>query len=706
MVHDSSMPESFPRQKAITRNFRLGAPRAFRVHQAKSTVLFIRSESGRSPAGNLWCAQSSRSDSEGESWLERQLTRVDELVGGEIPEQERARRERMREVTEGITAYSVDEEFTSVAFVLNGELYWLSLPENSQSPLSSSTRCETGGGCIDPQVSPDGARIAYIQNNSLYVYDLASATARRMCGPQENEEDVTWGLADFAAAEELERTRGYWWRSDSQGLLVQRTDESAVEIAWISDPANPRNPARAHKYPFAGTANAHVHLFDIDLNGNAREITWDHEKFPYLVTVTTSGSLPTFSVLTRDQSTLQINSWDSVSVTSVATRVEQPWHTVFPGVPRLTKQGDLIEIRPMGNAFRLCVNGEPVSSADIQVNGLVDYTEDLIFTGSMDPTTQVIFSSKFGKLSSSTGLCSASADGNLLVRSVATLNSTETKYQLIRTDNPDLVLHDFVNNAETPGIHPVVHLESAGKNQLRTAIIWPEHHTPGTKLPVICAPYGGPHAQRVVQAGIAYCSDQWLANQGFAVVIIDNRGTPSRGPEFEYSIHRDLATKVLEDQIDALGELGSKYPDLDLRRVGIHGWSFGGYLAALAVLTRSDFFHAAVAGAPVTDWALYDTAYTERYLGTPQENPDAYAATSLLNKASGLNRPLLMIHGLADDNVLAANTLQLSGALLEAGKDHSVLPLTGVTHMTPQEVVAENLLLTELRFFQEHLGAV
>ena len=140
--------------------------------------------------------------------------------------------------------------------------------------------------------------------------------------------------------------------------------------------------------------------------------------------------------------------------------------------------------------------------------------------------------------------------------------------------------------------------------------------------------------------------------------------------------------------------------------MGIHGWSFGGYLAALAVLTRSDIFHAAVAGAPVTDWALYDTAYTERYLGTPQENPDAYAATSLLNKASGLNRPLLMIHGLADDNVLAANTLQLSGALLESGKDHSVLPLTGVTHMTPQEVVAENLLLTELRFFQEHLGAV
>jgi dipeptidyl-peptidase-4 len=137
--------------------------------------------------------------------------------------------------------------------------------------------------------------------------------------------------------------------------------------------------------------------------------------------------------------------------------------------------------------------------------------------------------------------------------------------------------------------------------------------------------------------------------------------------------------------------------------VGITGWSFGGYLAALAVLDRPDVFHAAVAGAPVTDWALYDTAYTERYLGLPAENPDAYAQTSLLRRATQLERPLLIIHGLADDNVLAAHTLQLSSALLAAGKPHSVLPLSGVTHMTPQEVVAENLLRLEVGFLAEHL---
>jgi len=137
--------------------------------------------------------------------------------------------------------------------------------------------------------------------------------------------------------------------------------------------------------------------------------------------------------------------------------------------------------------------------------------------------------------------------------------------------------------------------------------------------------------------------------------------------------------------------------------VAIRGWSFGGYLAALAVLRRPDVFHAAVAGAPVTEWRLYDTHYTERYLGDPTADAGPYAATSLLPLAADLTRPLLLVHGLADDNVVAAHTLQLSNALLAAGKPHEVLPLVGVTHMTPQEVVAEHLLLHQLEFLRRSL---
>jgi dipeptidyl-peptidase-4 len=170
-------------------------------------------------------------------------------------------------------------------------------------------------------------------------------------------------------------------------------------------------------------------------------------------------------------------------------------------------------------------------------------------------------------------------------------------------------------------------------------------------------------------------------------------------------VRGDLATPALEDQVAALEAVAAAYPDdVDTTRVGIRGWSFGGYLAALAVLRRPDVFHAAVAGAPVTEWRLYDTGYTERYLGLPQEEPDNYDRTSLLPLAPGLTRPLLIIHGLADDNVVVAHSLRLSSALLAAGRPHAVLPLSGVTHMTPQEVVAENLLRAEVDFFADALG--
>jgi dipeptidyl-peptidase 4 len=222
---------------------------------------------------------------------------------------------------------------------------------------------------------------------------------------------------------------------------------------------------------------------------------------------------------------------------------------------------------------------------------------------------------------------------------------------------------------------------------------------------VLLDPYGGPHGQRVVAAHNAYLTSQWFADQGFAVVITDGRGTPGLGSEWERAVHRDLAGPVLEDQVDALHALAKDHPELDLDRVAIRGWSFGGYLAALAVLRRPDVFHAAIAGAPVTEWRLYDTHYTERYLGNPTEDSEPYDRSSLLLDAHRLERPLLLIHGLADDNVVAAHTLQLSSALLEAGRPHQVLPLSGVTHMTPQEVVAENLLKLQLAFLRDALAS-
>jgi dipeptidyl-peptidase-4 len=232
--------------------------------------------------------------------------------------------------------------------------------------------------------------------------------------------------------------------------------------------------------------------------------------------------------------------------------------------------------------------------------------------------------------------------------------------------------------------------------------VLPEHHD-GSPLPVLFDPYGGPHAQRVVHSSLAFAAAQWFANQGFCVVIADGSGTPGRGSAWEREVHNDLATSVLNDQIEVLNHLGEIAPCADTSRVAIRGWSFGGYLAALAVLRAPQHFHAAIAGAPVTDWRLYDTFYTERYLGNPTLDDAPYEVSSLLPDAKKLTRPLLIIHGLADDNVLAAHSLELSTALLHAGKPHEFLPLVGVTHMTPQEIVAENLLLHQLNFLRKSL---
>jgi dipeptidyl-peptidase-4 len=226
------------------------------------------------------------------------------------------------------------------------------------------------------------------------------------------------------------------------------------------------------------------------------------------------------------------------------------------------------------------------------------------------------------------------------------------------------------------------------------------------RLPVLLDPYGGPHAQRVLHARNSYLAPQWLADQGFAVLIADGRGTPGRGPDWDRSVAGDFADITVADQVAALEAAAARYPDdLDLTKVAIRGWSFGGYLAAAAVLRRPDVVHAALAGAPVTDWRLYDTHYTERYLGHPDVNPEVYERNSLMPDAHGLRRPLMLIHGLADDNVFAAHTLRLSSALLAAGREHTVLPLSGVTHMSPtDERAAESFMILQLNWLKQALG--
>jgi dipeptidyl-peptidase-4 len=270
---------------------------------------------------------------------------------------------------------------------------------------------------------------------------------------------------------------------------------------------------------------------------------------------------------------------------------------------------------------------------------------------------------------------------------------------------PDGRRHELPSLAEQPELTPTTQLESVTVRgrELYTSITRPQNFDSSRRYPVLVRVYGGPHVSNVLDARNAYLLDQFYADAGFIVLRADGRGTPNRGHDFERAVYRDLVSVPLEDQVGALQAMITRHPELDGSRVGIFGWSFGGYLSGMAALLRPDVFKAAVMGAPVTDWALYDTAYTERYMQTPQQNPGGYAHASVLTHVATLRRPLLLMHGLTDDNVHFAHALALIEALYSAGKVIDVVALSS-THMVVDPKLNFVREQVQVEFFRRHLG--
>lgn len=685
------MSESFPRLHARTRRFTLGVPRGFTIAPGGDRVVFLRTRGGSDPVTCLW-------EYDVLSGAERLVVDPRALAADDenLPPEERARRERSREQAGGIVGYSTDATVTTAAFALSGGLYVVDLKTGYIRNL------KTPGPVIDPRMSPTGEHIGYVTGGAFHIQDLADEVDHALARPETPE--VTYGLAEFIASEEMDRMRGYWWSPSGDAILVERADESPVQRWHISDPANPARPAAEQRYPSAGTANAGVELFVLTLTGARVPVPFDDE---YLVNAAWDAHGLSIVTMTRDQRTMRLLAVDPATGTSTPVRedTDPAWVDVVTGVPGHLADGSLVWAATSEGGHRLIVGDDPVTPPTLQVREILDIDgETVLFRASGEPTEIAVWAYRRGQITlvspTEGGVYSGHTAGGTLVITGQTLESEGSVTRVLHNGTPRGHITSY---AERPGLDLRVSLIRAGERDLATAVLLPSGHVPGSaRLPVLMDPYGGPHAQRVLAAAGAHLTSQWFADQGFAVVVADGRGTPGRGPEFERAILHDLATPILEDQIDALHGAAARFPDdLDLTRVGIRGWSFGGYLAALAVLRRPDVFHAAVAGAPVTDWRLYDTCYTERYLGRPDEGH--YDSSSLFADAEKLDRPLLLIHGLADDNVVAAHTLRLSSALLAAGRPHNVLPLSGVTHMTPQEVVAENLLLLQVDFLKKAL---
>jgi dipeptidyl-peptidase 4 len=683
--------DSFPRQQARTQRFILGRPRAFTISPDGSRIVFLRSFAGDDPAMGLWVLDLPEA-------RERLVfdPRGRDASETDLPPEEIARRERVRERAGGVVAYSTNRAVTVAAFSVGGRLFVADLLNGESRELPAVAPV------FDPRIDPTGRRVAYVAARALRVIELEGED--RVVAA-EDDPDVSWGLAEFVAAEEMGRAEGFWWSPDGRHIAAARVDESQVATWHIFDPVDPDGAPRAVRYPAAGTKNADVTLHVLGLDGSRVDVQWDRVGFEYLVRVVWSeGTGLTLLVQSRDQHLTRILTVGERGDTSVVREDrDSAWVELVLGSPGWTEDGLLVCTMDEDDSRRLVVDGTPVTPPGLQVRRIIHANAGVVFVASEDSMEEHVWrwslDGAVERLTEASGVHDATAEGDVLVITSATLEDAPAATVYRRGE----VLTTIASYAETPVVEPKPTFFLAGARELRAVLLFPGGAEPEEPLPVLLDPYGGPGFQRVIRSRNGFLESQWFADQGFAVLVADGRGTPGRGTAWERAVFRDLIAPPLEDQIDALHAAAERSPFLDLSRVAIRGWSFGGYLSAAAVLRHPEVFHAAIAGAPSTDQRLYDTHYTERYLGHPDEDPDLYRHNSLLDEASALERPILLIHGFADDNVFVADSLRLSRAFTEAGRPHILLPLSGASHMAKEEAVAENLLLLELRFLRDAL---
>ena len=679
---------------AATRNFTLGQPRHALPTPDGRSVLFLRS-GPRDTVLHLY-----RFDVA--SGAETELARPD-AAPEQLSVEEKARRERARMTLTGITDFQLSRDGATVLATQADRLLRIGLADGRVTPVA-------GSGWIAPRLSPDGRTVAVVRDNDLHVVTLATGQDRALT--QGGSDTLTRGLAEFAAAEELDRADGAWWSPDSRTILYEAADTSGVELHTIADPGHPERAPAVFRYPRAGTANARVRLGLVSAAGGpTRWVDWDGAAFPYLARVVwpEHGRL-SLVVLNRAQTEERVLAVDpATGHASVLLSERDPaWVNVAPAAARLApplprwlpdgsgflwaaEQGDHWQLElhhadgPLDRVLTapslpvLAVEdvdpaaGTVTISADPDRLGVALYrirlrdgaatpiaVEPGLHEASFVPGGHGVFADAFNGADGSAATLVRAADGRVL----ATLPS----------------------RAEQPASLPRIAFTEVGARHLDALIVRPADVVAGRRYPVLLSVYAGPGVKMVQRAPRLFLEDQCLADRGFIVASFDGRGTPGRGRDWERAIKGDLIDLPLADQVDGLQALAARVPEMDLGRVGVTGWSFGGYFTAMATIRRPDVFRAGVAGAPVVDFADYDTAYTERYLGTPQEDAEGYRRSDVLTYAAQLSRPLLVMHGLTDDNVYFENSYKLTQALLDAGKPYQLLLLPG-THQLPDPLI-------------------
>lgn len=645
-----------------------------------------------------------------------------------VSREEALRRERMRMRDTGISQIVRSPKGNRSILPLAGDLYLL----EGDGPPTRLT--ETEAPEIDPQFGPDGNRVAFVREGDLHVINLDSRDEIRLT--EGATDGLTNGLAEFIAQEELGRSTGFWWSPDGSRIVYQETDERHIPEYVIVYQGDAEVGSESHRYPFAGAANAKVRLGVVDSWGG--ETRWidasdDEDRGEvYLARVDWEDDAHLLvQILPRDQQSLRLVrvDVDSGDRTTLLEETSACWVNLHDDLSIVPNTGELLWANERSGFKHLILldhDGRPIrslTSGEWPVDAVVHLDprrrEVWFLAGRESPLRRDLYrvsldGGPIERISNGRGSCSdavVSPDGNHVILTTSTLSRPPCTNLCDRSGKVLATLGDAGRDPKLDGLDLVSPQLTQFKNRsgdvLFGAYYPPRTTEPGRKAPLIVLVYGGPHVQRVTDSwGLtADLTAQFLSSRGFAVWKCDNRGSSRRGLAFEAALNRRMGTVEVNDQVDGVRFVAAAYPEADTTRVGLTGGSYGGYMTIRGLLLAPETFQAGVAIAPVTDWDGYDTGYTERYMGTPANNEDGYAESTVLDKAAQLEGQLMIIHGLLDENVHYRHSARFMAALIRAGKRFESLPIPDERHSTRRRENRRAILDRTAAFFEGHLGA-
>ncbi len=693
--------------EAITGNAPLTGPTLMKPKVAPdgSRVTFLRGKDSDRNQLDLW-------EYDIASGQTRLLVDSKVVLPGEetLSDAEKARRERQRiAALSGIVDYQWSPDAKSLLFPLGGELYLYDLGKQGREAVRQLTHGE--GFTTDAKLSPKGGFVSFVRERNLWVIDLASG--KQMQLTRDGSATIGNGVAEFVADEEMDRHTGYWWAPDDSAIAFARIDESPVPVQKRYEMYADRVEMIEQRYPAAGDKNVLVKLGVVAPRDGAAAAWVDlgKEQDIYLARVNWRDPQHlTFQRQSRDQKTLELieaNLADGRQRT-LATETSRTWVPLTNSL-RFLKDGRFLwssERSGFQHLYLASADGKQLTaltSGNWPVDELLAVDEDAgkaYFRAGVESSLRSeIYAVPLAggtpvKLSHAPGMHSAAFANNASVYVDSWSNSTTPPQIELYRANGEKIATLLDNDLADPK-HPYARYVEAqrpveygtltaadGKTPLHYSLIKPEGFDPSKRYPVAVYVYGGPASQTVTDSWPGrgdHLFNQYLAQHGYVVFSLDNRGTPRRGRDFGGALYGVQGTVEVADQLKGVEWLKAQ-PWVDGSRIGVQGWSNGGYMTLMLLAKASDQYACGVAGAPVTDWGLYDTHYTERYMNLPAANPAGYTEGRVLTHIDGLTSPLLLIHGMADDNVLFTNSTSLMSALQKRGQPFELMTYPGAKH--------------------------